>query len=217
MGRHHEQMRSHTISRWALVLVGGSLLCACATPGTHKSGKLEVQDGGFTITERERFAAGVRGDFSRAVELIEQREYEQGIELLEAVVEAAPHAIAAHIDLGIALRETGQYERAVASFQKALELNPRHLVAHNELGIAYRKMGRFEDARKSYESALSVFPGFHFARRNLAVLCDLYLGDIPCAIEQYEIYAKMVPEDEKVGMWITDLRNRMAREEESTQ
>jgi tetratricopeptide (TPR) repeat protein len=199
-----------TFARRALAIGSLCLLIGCATSDTRRSGEMEVQeDGGFTITERVRFSSSVRGDFEKAVRLLEEEEYESGIEILEDVTEAAPDATTAYIDLGIAYRLTGNFERAEASIKRALELNPIHPVVHNELGIVYRKTGRFDEARKSYENALEIFPDFHFARRNLAILCDVYLGDTACAIEHYELYAKMVPEDEKVGMWIADLRNRM--------
>jgi lipoprotein NlpI len=94
---------------------------------------------------------------------------------------------------------------------KALALNPDHPIAHNELGIVFRKSGRFDEAKKSYEAALAIYPGYHYARRNLAVLCDLYLVDLQCALENYEAYMATVPSDSEATMWIVDIRNRIGQ------
>lgn len=198
----------------ALAATATCLVCACATSTTPRPGKLEVQDdSGFTISDPVRVSSRVRGDFEEALRLIEDEQYEGGIALLEAVTEAAPDATTPHINLGIAHRLAGDLEGAEASIARALELNARHPVAHNEMGIVQRKQGRFEEARESYEQALAIFPGFHFARRNLAVLCDVYLSDMACAIEHYRLYAEVVPEDDQVGIWINDLQNRIEKAE----
>ena len=116
--------------------------------------------------------------------------------------------IAAHINLAIAYRRVDDLKRAEASLEKALVLNPRHPAAHNEMGIVHRRTGRFAEARGSYEKALDLHPEFHFARRNLAILCDVFLSDLDCAVENYTIYSRAVPEDEAAAMWIADLRSR---------
>jgi len=194
----------------ASLLLGAALLAsACTTSGGARSAQVELQESGFTITEDVRVGFGVRADFEDAVRLLKEEQYEDAIALLVKIAEAEPELTTAHIDLGIAYRAVGDLERAEASLERALALNPRHPVAYNELGIVYRKTGRFEQARESYENALAIHPDFHFARRNLAILCDVYLRDLRCALEHYELYAQAVPEDEAAAMWIADLRNRV--------
>ena len=195
-----------------LIALSASLLAACATTTepVRPPVNVEIQEEvGFTITEEARIGGDVRADYETALSYLEQGRHDEGIELLEQVAEAAPELSAPRIDLGIAQHRAGDLEAAENNLLLALESNPEQPVAHNELGIIYRKTGRFEEARKSYESALDVYPGFHFARRNLAILCDLYLADLQCALRNYEAYMKTVPSDEEASMWIADIRYRL--------
>jgi Flp pilus assembly protein TadD len=169
--------------------------------------------GGFTITQRVGVTAEVRADYEAAVHMLEEARYEPGIALLLRVTERAPAVTAAHIDLGIAYARTGDLDHAEASLLEALELNPQHPVAYNELGLVQRRKGQFAKSRVSYEAALAQFADFHYAHRNLAILCDLYIGDYACALEQYEAYSRIVPDDAEVVKWIADLRNRGSQRE----
>ncbi len=172
---------------------------------------VQIDEGvGFTVTEAVSLSAAVRTTYREALQRLAGGDNAGGIELLRQVVEQAPDTTGPYVDLGIALGHAGRDAEAVDALEAAVASTPDHPVALNELGIAYRRLGRFGNARRSYERALDVFPEFHFARRNLAVLCDLYLADVSCAVAQYEIYRAAVPEDADVTMWLTDLRNRSA-------
>jgi tetratricopeptide (TPR) repeat protein len=194
--------------------VAVALVACSTTPPAPKpaAGPQFQQDGsGFKVLEDVHVAPETRTDYDNAVHMLEQKQYDQGIALLLQVAQSAPDASAPHVDLGIAYSRSGDLDKAEASLKRALEINPRQPVASNELGMVYRRKGRFAAARASYEQALAVYPGFHFARLNLAILCDVYLADIPCALDNYVAYQQAVPDDKQAAMWIADLRARANR------
>jgi Flp pilus assembly protein TadD len=210
-------MNIHILSRFTFVAAFAVTLVACnaATTKTVKQqratpARIEIQEAvGFTITEEARVSGDARIDYDRALGLLEQGRLEEGVAVLETVAGQAPNLSAPQIDLGVAYHRLGDLEAAEKHLVKALEINPRHPIALNELGIVYRKTARFAEARQNYEAALDVYPGYHYARRNLAILCDLYLADMGCALENYEAYMATVHGDDEASMWLRDLRYRM--------
>ena len=189
--------------------------CNTTTSTVKRSpARIEIQEAvGFTITEENRVPGAVRDDYDRALGILAQGRLMDGIAALESVVEVAPELSAPRIDLGIAYHQVGNLDAAEINLVQALDVNPQHPIALNELGIVYRKTARFAEARQSYEGALAVYPNYHYARRNLAILCDLYLADLDCARANYEAYMATVRSDEEVSMWLKDVRYRSGLQE----
>ena len=202
----------------------GSLLVAlpgCTTAPRQSSNQeqptpvtVEVEHTiGFTIKEPGKVTTDARLDYDEAQQLLSVGEFARAIAILKALADEVPHLSAPQIDLGIAYHRAGDLENAELNLLKALETNPAHPIALNELGIVLRKTGRFAQARQSYQAALAVYPNFHYARRNLGILCDLYLSDYSCALENYQAYAASLPGDREASIWIADLRKRMGQTE----
>lgn len=166
---------------------------------------------GFIIQENTVIDSEAAKDFERAVVMMREGDYGAASSLLEKVVERAPGVTAPYINLAIACMHNGKPERAEQHLQTVLRLIPAHPVASNEYGLLLRKGGRFKEAREIYENALASFPDYLPVHRNLGILCDLYLNDPECALNQFEIYSEWMPADAQVKIWVAELRTRLGR------
>ena len=146
--------------------------------------------------------------FTQALTHLQQQEYEAGIALLESLTTKEKRLAAPFVNLGIAYSRTGQTKLAEHNFSKALRIDVGHAVANNELGLLYRKTGRFNAARSAYQNALVKHPDYLPVRKNLGILCELYLHDMACALEQYQAYLEYAPEEETVARWAMELKHR---------
>ena len=146
--------------------------------------------------------------FIQALTHLEQEEYDEGIDMLVTLTAKEKRLAAPYVNLGIAYSRTGQSRQAEHSFSKALRIDAGHAVANNELGLLYRKSGRFNAARSAYQNALVQHPDYLPARKNLGILCELYLHDLACALKQYQTYLDYAPEEETVARWALELEQR---------
>jgi Flp pilus assembly protein TadD len=220
-----QQIPGKHLLRTAIITSVAAIIVGCNTTPVRTSeqaepsqavalARIEIQEAvGFTLVEDAQIEDDLRFDYDRALELLDQGRTQDGIALLKIVAEGAPNLSAPHIDLAIAYHRAGDLTAAETHLKQALAINPHHPVALNELGIVYRKTARFAQARQSYQAALDVYPGFHYARRNLGVLCDLYLDDLECAVDNYEAYMATVDSDDEAAMWLKNARFRAGQVE----
>ena len=154
-------------------------------------------------------AESVKLMFIQALTHLEEEKYDQGIALLEELTAKEKRLAAPYVNLGIAYSRTGNTKMAEHNFSKALKLDIGHAVANNELGLLYRKTGRFKAARTVYRNALVQHPDYLPVRKNLGILCELYLQDLECALEQYQAYLQYEPDEETVARWALEIQQRV--------
>ena len=130
--------------------------------------------------------------------------------LLATVLKARPEFVEARTNLGIVLFRLGRYARAEEELKRAIADDPKNMVAYNYLGIVYRINGQFAQSKIMYMQALSINANYANAQLNLGILYDLYLRELPNALESYQRYQKLQPqEDKEVAKWIADLKRRI--------
>mgnify|MGYP001579498356 CR=1 FL=1 len=154
----------------------------------------------------------VWNDFNQALSLLKEEKYADAIPLLDNVIAKERRFPAPYINLGSAHAKLGHDKLAEENFLLALKIDPVNSHANNELGLLLRKLGRFDDAKKAYETALSKHPDYLPGRKNLGVLCDIYLRDLACAMKHFKKYQKYSPDDQQVKIWIADLERRVAKQ-----
>ena len=195
-------MKQNSVYKYSLALLLVTLmLTACAIEPSRQAGKSRE-----TVVSVD---SDVQALFERAVQALGRDEYDTAISLLHTVIEREQRLTAPYINLAMAYVKQGDNTRAEENLMKALDIDLANPVANNELGMLYRKQGKFADARKAYTNALTENPDYLPVIKNLGILCDLYMRDFQCALEQYESYQDQVPDDKTMQIWIADLKRRI--------
>lgn len=168
----------------------------------------EVEPRGVIIEETHSLNEQQQNAFNTAVAYLQENRLDDAIAFLEPLVAEQPHVTAPYINLGKAYRLNDEQEKAEATLMQALQLIDAHPLATQELTLLLSQSGRFDDARSRYEASLAIYPDYLPLRKNLGILCDIYLNDTACALEQFEYYHELNPEDAKVKLWISEIELR---------
>jgi len=151
----------------------------------------------------------VEDDFNAALVHLKATEYDAAIVLLEKVIAEEKRVSAPFTNLGMAYNKKGDEKKAEEYFLMAVNVELTNPVANNQLGLLYRKKGQFNDAKKAYTNALTEYPDYLPVVKNLGILCELYMRDLPCALKQYEHYLSLQPDNKTMKIWVSDLSNRI--------
>lgn len=158
---------------------------------------------------KQQAARAVAADYAQALGLMNSGKDDDALALFAKIAEKAPQLSGPLVNQALILNKQQKYAEAQAALEKALTINPKNPFANNQLGITFRNLGKFAEAKAAYLTALTQDPGYAKAHFNLGVLADLYLQDLPLAIEHYQKYQSLQSTpDAAVTNWIIDLQKR---------
>lgn len=107
--------------------------------------------------------------------------------------------------------QAGREDAAIDAWQQAVALNPQDAVAVNNLALALAERHRYAEAARLLDDGIRHSPGVPDLHYNLAVLCELYLLQLDCALVHYRAYLDLTGDDAPdVSGWVADLERRLA-------
>ena len=155
-------------------------------------------------------------ELERGIQLVEQGELEAGIEVLRAVLDAAPDdselVPRARCWIGHALTRAGDPGGALRECQLALELAPADPWLHYACGVAWYKMGELERAQESFTRGVECDPRhLKSLQWRARVLVDV--GDDRSAVEDLTRALELIDDtdDATLASWGGDRRTLLMR------
>ncbi|NNC68791.1 MAG: tetratricopeptide repeat protein [Gammaproteobacteria bacterium] len=169
---------------------------------SKSAGKILAQPN-FRISKKTASA------YNTALKHMRAKNYDTAILEMQKVAKMDERISGPWVNIGVAHKELGDMAKARTAFEKALKINPNNPYALNQLAILNREDGKFEEAEQLYMRALSAYPDYKNAHLNLAILCDVYLRKIDCALGHYQEYLKLTGgEDKQVIAWMSQLKKQ---------
>jgi len=154
----------------------------------------------------------VRFEYEAAVNRIEIGEDAAATRLFERFIVNHPKYPGAYVNLAILYEKEGRTSDAVKLLNQAISAAPGSVYALNRLGLIKRQQGEFEEAEIAWLQATEANPRYAYAWYNLGVLYDMYLQNLPAALDSYRNYQQLVAPaeaDPMVARWISDLERRL--------
>jgi tetratricopeptide (TPR) repeat protein len=127
-------------------------------------------------------AARPADDLATARRLLAQGSLDDGIQVLQRVVQANPKDAEACQLLGTSLALVPKRTEALEFLRRAVALRPGYVPGHMALALALTRFGELEEARQSYEGVLALDPRHADAHVRLAMVLAV-LGQTRPAVE----------------------------------
>ena len=90
--------------------------------------------------------------------LMERREYQKALELLEEALAIGPDDAMVHFYIGVGHQALGRNEEAIASFRTSLRHDARHAETHYRIGRSYYDESALREAASAFDRATALAP-----------------------------------------------------------
>lgn len=149
--------------------------------------------------------------YKNAILALNNNELGKAEKLFTKMSELQPDIAGSWANLALISIKNGQLEKAQAFIKIARQKNPKMPQALNLSGYLAQKQGKIKQAEALYQQALAINPNYALAHYNLALLYDIYLQDIPNAINHYQQYlSHTASEDKDTANWLRGLEATIA-------
>lgn len=150
--------------------------------------------------------------YGKAIAYLNDNHLDQAETILTMLTTKRPELAGPWINLALIDIRKNELDKAQQKINQALSRDPSLAQAYNLLGYIEKQKGNINKAISYYQQAIDKKPDYAIAHYNLALLYDIYLQDLPDALQHYKRYQELTHnKDKKIADWIAELENTMKR------
>lgn len=166
---------------------------------------------GDTQASIAALSAQERQDYDRALAHLVSGQPESAEKTLTQLLRARPEVAELWLNLALSHYQQGDLPAAKNALQTLQQHSADIAQAHNLLGLMAVDNGEFDKAQEHYLAAIKLQPKYSNALFNMALLQDVYLQNIASAVDYYERYLQLAPEDTDTKNWAAGLKMSLGR------
>jgi tetratricopeptide (TPR) repeat protein len=127
--------------------------------------------------------------------------------IFQDIINNKPYLAGPYCNIALIRFKDAKYQESLDLINKAIGLSENIAQAYNLRAQILIKMGKINEAKSDYLKAVNLDQNYANAHYNLALLYDIYLQDIPQAINHYEKYLSLLTQPDKVTQqWVDHLK-----------
>ena len=111
----------------------------------------------------------MQNELDLAIEKINQKKFEEAINIYEKILESTPNHLDSNLNLGTVYFQTGNLEKASEFWNKAININPNIPEIHNNIATIYINRKDYAEAINYAKKAIEINPNFYLAHNNLGI------------------------------------------------